>query len=283
VKLFRFGPFGSEKPGALDADGVARDLSHVIQDWTGSELSPSGLESIRKVDLGALPQVPEASRWGPAVMPFRNFVGVGLNYHDHAAEIGAPLPSEPVIFLKSLSSVCGPFDDWIIPKGSTKTDWECELGVVIGSLARSVHEQNAFDHIAGYCVVNDASEQQWQLERAGTWDKGKSFDTFGAIGPFLVTKDEVVDPQNLRLYTDVDGVRYQDGTTQTMVFTIAQLVAYTSRCITLYPGDVIATGTPSGVGLGIKPQPRYLRAGQRVRLGVQGLGEQVHNTVDAPE
>ena len=253
MKLFRFGPFGSEKPGALDADGVARDLSHVIQDWTGSELSPSGLESIRKVDLGALPQVPP------------------------------PLPSEPVIFLKSLSSVCGPFDDWIIPKGSTKTDWECELGVVIGSLARSVHEQNAFDHIAGYCVVNDASERQWQLERAGTWDKGKSFDTFGAIGPFLVTKDEVVDPQNLRLYTDVDGVRYQDGTTQTMVFTIAQLVAYTSRCITLYPGDVIATGTPSGVGLGIKPQPRYLRAGQRVRLGVQGLGEQVHNTVDAPE
>lgn len=283
MRLFRFGPSGSEKPGALDVDGVARDLSGAVEDWAGLALSPSGLESIGRLDLRALPRVPEASRWGPAVMPSRNFIGIGLNYSDHAAEIGAPLPAEPIIFLKSLSSICGPFDDWVIPKGSTKTDWECELGVVIGSLARGVDERDAFDYIAGYCVVNDASERHWQLECGGTWDKGKSFDTFGAIGPFLVTKDEIPDPQNLGLFTEVDGVRHQDGTTQTMVFTVAQLLAYVSRCITLYPGDVIATGTPPGVGLGMKPEPRYLRAGQRVRLGVQGLGEQVHETVDAAE
>ncbi len=283
MRLFRFGPSGSEKPGALDADGIARDLSGAVEDWAGTALSPSRLESIPRLDLSVLPRVPEASRWGPAVVPCKNFVGIGLNYSDHAAEIGAPLPAEPIVFLKSLSSVCGPFDDWIIPRGSTKTDWECELGVVIGLLARGVHEQDAFDHIAGYCVVNDASERQWQLERGGTWDKGKSFDTFGAIGPFLVTKDEISDPQSLRLFTEVDGVRRQDGTTQTMVFSVAQLVAYVSRCITLYPGDIIATGTPPGVGLGMKPEPQYLCAGQKVRLGIQGLGEQVHNTVDAAE
>lgn len=283
MRLFRFGPSGSEKPGALDADGIARDLSGAVEDWAGTALSPSRLESIPRLDLSVLPRVPEASRWGPAVVPCKNFVGIGLNYSDHAAEIGAPLPAEPIVFLKSLSSVCGPFDDWIIPRGSTKTDWECELGVVIGLLARGVHEQDAFDHIAGYCVVNDASERQWQLERGGTWDKGKSFDTFGAIGPFLVTKDEISDPQSLRLFTEVDGVRRQDGTTQTMVFSVAQLVAYVSRCITLYPGDIIATGTPPGVGLGMKPKPQYLCAGQKVRLGIQGLGEQVHNTVDAAE
>lgn len=281
MRLFRFGPVGAERPGALDTDGVARDLSGAVADWAEAVLSPSRLESIRKLDFSKFPRVPEGCRWGPAVVPPKNFVCIGLNYRDHAHEIGARLPTEPIVFLKSLSSVCGPYDDLIIPKGSAKTDWECELGVVVGSLARHIQEDRAFDYIAGYCVINDASERQWQLERGGTWDKGKSFDTFGAIGPLLVTKDEISDPQNLRLFTEVDGIRCQDGTTQTMVFTVVQLLSYVSRCITLYPGDVIATGTPPGVGLGMKPEPRYLRPGQRVRLGVEGLGEQMHNTVDA--
>ncbi|TVR08032.1 MAG: FAA hydrolase family protein [Salinarimonadaceae bacterium] len=281
MKLLRYGEPGREKPGLLDASGAIRDLSGTVPDIAGDALSPEGLARIAALDPAKLPLVEGSPRIGPAVSPARNFICVGLNYADHAAETGSPIPKEPILFLKSLSAVCGPNDDTIIPPGATRTDWEVELGIVIGSLARRVPKARAFEHIAGYTLINDVSEREWQSHRGGTWDKGKGFETFGPIGPWLVTRDEVPDPQVLRMFTEVDGKRYQDGSTQTMVFDVATLIEYVSFCFTLYPGDVIATGTPPGVGLGQKPEPVFLRAGQVVKLGIEGLGEQTHRMVTA--
>lgn len=281
MKLLRVGPPGAEKPAILDGDGKARDLSGVVRDIDGDALSPAGLAALRAVDISALPFVEGESRIGPCVARPVNFVAIGLNYADHAAESGVPVPDEPIIFLKSLGSLCGPNDDVMIPRGSTKTDWEVELGVVIGSLARYVSEADAMAHVAGYCVINDVSERAFQVERGGTWDKGKGCDTFGPVGPWLVTADEVADPQDLHLWCDVDGQRMQDGNTSTMVFGVRKLVSYVSHFVTLYPGDIIATGTPPGVGFGIKPEPVYLRAGQSMAAGVAGLGEQRQRLIDA--
>lgn len=278
MKLLRYGPIGQEKPGLLDQNGLIRDLSALVADINGEALSPDSLARLAKVDAQTLPLVAGSPRLGAAVTGFRNFVCIGLNYADHAAETGAPVPKEPIVFLKSLSAVAGPFDDILIPPGSTKTDWECELGVVIGSLTRRVSEQDALQHVAGYTVINDVSEREWQIERGGAWDKGKGFDSFGPVGPYIVTRDEIADPQNLKMFTEVDGQMMQNGSTKTMVFSVAHLVSYVSQCITLYPGDVIATGTPPGVGMGIKPNPVFLKPGQTVRLGVEGLGEQIHKT-----
>lgn len=279
MKLLRYGPMGQEKPAILDKNGDIRDLSGQCSDIQGSVLSPESLARLALINPETLPLVTGKPRIGAPVTGLRNFVCIGLNYADHAAETGAAVPTEPIVFLKSLSALSGPYDDIVIPPGSKKTDWECELGVVMGSLTRRVSEQDAMKHIAGYTVINDVSEREWQIERGGAWDKGKGFDSFGPIGPYLVTQDEVADPQNLGLFTEVDGQMMQNGSTKTMVFTVPQLVSYVSQCFTLYPGDVIATGTPPGVGLGIKPNPVFLRPGQTVRLGVQGLGEQVHKTV----
>lgn len=281
MKLLRYGPVGREKPGMLDANGGIRDLSGTIPDLAGDVLSPEGLARLQQIDPQTLPRVDGDPRLGPAVSPSRNFVCIGLNYADHAAETGAATPTEPIVFLKSLSAVCGPNDDILIPPGSKKTDWECELGIVIGSLTRRVSESEALDHVAGYTLINDVSEREWQAERGGAWDKGKGFDSFGPIGPWLVTKDEIRDPQALRMFTEVDGKRMQDGSTSTMIFNVATIVSYVSQCFTLYPGDVIATGTPPGVGLGVKPTPVFLKEGQTVRLGIEGLGEQVHKTVQS--
>lgn len=278
MKLLRHGLPGAEKPALLDASGVTRDLSAHVRDIDGSVLSPDGLARIAALDPASLPAVtPE--RIGPCVARPVNFVCIGLNYADHAAETGSPIPKEPIVFLKSLSAYSGPNDDVVIPRGSTKTDWENELGVVIGTLARSVPEHDAMDHVAGYCVINDLSEREYQLERGGTWDKGKGCDTFGPTGPWLVTKDEVPDPQNLSMWLDVDGRRMQDGSTRTMIFGVRTLVSYVSHFVTLHPGDIISTGTPPGVGLGMKPEPVFLRAGQEIRLGIEGLGEQRQKTV----
>lgn len=281
MKLLRYGEPGREKPGLLDASGAIRDLSGIVSDIAGEALSPEGLARIAALDHATLPLVQGAPRLGPAVSPTRNFVCVGLNYADHAAETGSPIPKEPILFLKSLSAVCGPNDDTIIPPGATRMDWEVELGIVIGSVARRVPKARAFEHIAGYTLINDVSEREWQSHRGGTWDKGKGFETFGPIGPWLVTRDEVPDPQAMRMFAEVDGKRYQDGSTQTMIFDVATLIEYVSFCFTLHPGDVIATGTPPGVGLGQKPEPVFLREGQVVRLGIEGLGEQTHRMVSA--
>lgn len=280
MKLLRYGEPGREKPGILDASGAIRDLSGVVPDLSGDALSPDGLARIAALDPASLPLVDGSPRLGPAVNPTRNFICVGLNYADHAAETGSPIPKEPILFLKSLSAVCGPNDDTIIPPGATRMDWEVELGVVIGSLARRVPKERAFDYVAGYTLINDVSEREWQSHRGGVWDKGKGFETFGPIGPWLVTRDEIPDPQALRMFTDVDGKRYQDGSTKTMIFDVATLIEYVSFCFTLHPGDVIATGTPPGVGLGQKPEPVFLREGQVVRLGIEGLGEQVHRMIE---
>jgi len=281
MKLLRFGPNGQEKPGLLDATGTLRDLSGIVDDIAGNVLSDAFLAKLREVDPTTLPAVSGQPRIGPCVGRVGKFVCIGLNYADHAAESGLPVPSEPVVFNKWTSAICGPNDDIEIPRGSVKTDWEVELGVVIGKAAKYVDEANALDYVAGYCIVNDVSEREWQIERGGQWDKGKGFDTFGPLGPWLVTRDEVPDPQALDLWLEVDGHRYQNGNTRTMVFGVAQLVAYLSRCMSLQPGDVISTGTPPGVGLGIKPNPVYLKPGQTVRLGIAGLGEQLQRTVSA--
>ncbi|MGG1943473.1 ureidoglycolate lyase [Trinickia sp. NRRL B-1857] len=281
MKLLRYGPKGQEKPGLLDADGVMRDLSAVVDDIAGDVLGESGLARLRGLDPSALPRVPDGVRLGACVGRVGKMVCIGLNYADHAAESNLPVPTEPVVFNKWTSAIVGPNDDVEIPRGSTKTDWEVELGVVIGKACKNVEAANALDYVAGYCVVNDVSEREWQIERGGQWDKGKGFDTFGPIGPWLVTRDEVPDPQQLDLWLEVDGHRYQNGNTRTMIFGVAQVVAYLSRCMSLQPGDVISTGTPPGVGLGIKPSPIYLKAGQTMRLGIAGLGEQLQRTVAA--
>jgi ureidoglycolate lyase len=280
MKLLRYGPPGQEKPAILDASGTIRDLSGVIPDLAGAALSPAGLAKLAALDTGSLPAVPAGVRIGPPVSGMVNFVCIGLNYADHAAETGSAIPKEPIVFLKSLGALCGPNDDVIIPKNSVKSDWEVELAVIIGSTAKCVPEESAMDHVAGYAICNDVSEREWQIERGGTWDKGKGCDTFGPLGPWLVTKDEVADPQDLAMTCDVDGVRMQDGSTRTMIFGVRPLVSYVSHFITLHPGDVISTGTPPGVGLGKKP-PVFLKAGQTMRLTIQGLGEQVQRTVAA--
>ncbi|TXD57668.1 fumarylacetoacetate hydrolase family protein [Ralstonia sp. TCR112] len=281
MKLLRFGPQGQEKPGLLDATGTLRDLSGIVDDIAGDVLSDASLARLREVDPATLPAVSGQPRIGPCVGRVGKFICIGLNYADHAAESGLPVPSEPVVFNKWTSAICGPNDDIEIPRGSVKTDWEVELGVVIGKPAKYIDEANALDYVAGYSIVNDVSEREWQIERGGQWDKGKGFDTFGPLGPWLVTRDEVPDPQALDLWLEVDGHRYQNGNTRTMVFGVAQLVAYLSRCMSLQPGDVISTGTPPGVGLGIKPNPVYLKPGQTMRLGIAGLGEQLQRTVSA--
>jgi 2-keto-4-pentenoate hydratase/2-oxohepta-3-ene-1,7-dioic acid hydratase in catechol pathway len=281
VKLLRYGPPGRERPGILDANGRMRSLEGVVDDIGGDALSPAGLEVLRARDPAHLPLVEGPVRLGPCVAGTGKFVCIGLNYADHAAETGAQVPSEPVMFMKATSAISGPDDDVWIPRGSTKTDWEVELGVVIGSRAKYVSEEKALEHVAGYCVVDDLSEREFQLERKGQWSKGKGCDTFGPIGPWLVTKDEVPDPQDLHLWLEVDGERRQDGNTKTMVYGVAFLVSYLSQFMSLLPGDVISTGTPPGVGLGMKP-PVFLRAGQTIRLGIDGLGVQTQRTVAEP-
>ncbi|MCE2923342.1 MAG: fumarylacetoacetate hydrolase family protein [Roseomonas sp.] len=279
MKLLRYGPAGQEKPGILDAAGAIRDLSAIVPDITGDVLSPAALAKIAAVDVNSLPKVAGNPRLGPPVTGMKNLICIGLNYADHAAETGAPIPKEPIVFLKSLNALQGPNDDVVIPRGSVKTDYEVELCIIIGTRAKYVSEDQALDHVAGYAVGNDVSEREWQAERGGAWDKGKGFDTFGPLGPWLVTKDEVPDPQNLAMYCDVDGVREQNGSTKTMIFGVKQIVAYVSQCITLNPGDVIFTGTPPGVGLGKKPTPIFLKAGQTMKLGIAGLGEQTQKLV----
>jgi ureidoglycolate lyase/2,4-diketo-3-deoxy-L-fuconate hydrolase len=281
MKLLRYGAPGQEKPGLLDSTHTIRDLSGVIDDVAGAALLPETLNRLRGIDPKTLPAVPAGERIGPCVGRIGKFICIGLNYADHAAESGLPVPAEPVVFNKWLSAVVGPNDDVRIPRGSKKTDWEVELGVVIGKGGVYIDEADALDHVAGYCVINDVSEREYQIERGGTWDKGKGCDTFGPIGPWLVTKDEVPDPQRLSLWLEVDGKRYQNGSTSTMIFNVAHIVSYLSRFMSLQPGDVISTGTPPGVGMGIKPEPVYLRAGQTMRLGIEGLGEQQQRTVDA--
>jgi 2,4-diketo-3-deoxy-L-fuconate hydrolase len=282
MRLVRFGANKQEKPGALDSDGRIRDLSGVVSDIDGATLEPRSLDRLRAIDLSRLPIVSGSPRIGPCVASVGKFLCIGLNYSDHAAESGMAVPSEPVLFMKATSAICGPNDNVIIPRGSQKTDWEVELGVVIGKEAKYVAEENALSHVAGYCVVNDLSERAFQLEGTGQWVKGKSADTFGPIGPWLVTADEVPDPQNLHLWLEVDGHRYQNGSTSTMVFGVANLVSYLSRYMSLQPGDIISTGTPPGVGLGQKP-PVYLRADNVITLGIDGLGQQQQLVVSFTE
>ena len=279
MKLLRYGPKGLERPALLDKKGKLRDLSGVVRDLSGAALSPDSLAKLRRHHPDALPEVRHAYRIGPCVGSVAaQFVCIGLNYSDHAAESGMAVPKEPVVFMKATSAIIGPNDDVMIPKDALKTDWEVELGVVLGKEAKYVEESDALSCVAGYCVVNDLSERAFQLEGTGQWVKGKSADTFGPIGPWLVTSDEIPDPQNLRLWLEVDGHKYQDGTTRTMVFGVAYLVSYLSRFMSLQPGDIISTGTPPGVGLGQKP-PVYLRPGNRIRLGIEGLGEQTQAVV----
>ena len=273
MKLVRYGVEGSERPGLLDKAGKLRDLSGVVADIAGSMLSAESLKKLSAIDTEQLPEVTGEQRMGACVGAVGKFICIGLNYSDHAAESGMAVPKEPVVFMKATSAIMGPDDDVMIPRGAEKTDWEVELGVVIGKEARYVDEADALSYVAGYCVVNDLSERAFQLEGTGQWVKGKSADTFGPIGPWLVTADEVPDPQDLHLWLEIDGHRYQDGTTKTMVFGVAHLVSYLSRFMSLQPGDIISTGTPPGVGLGQKP-PVYLRAGNVIKLGIDGLGEQ---------
>jgi 2,4-diketo-3-deoxy-L-fuconate hydrolase len=280
MKLLRYGQPGKEKPGLLDKSGEIRDLSEVITDVAGEALSPESLKRIGAIDSSSLPLVAGTHRIGPCVGRVGKFICIGLNYSDHAAESGMKVPTEPVVFMKATSAVCGPNDNVIIPRNSVKTDWEVELGVVIGTEAKYVDESKALDYVAGYCVVNDLSERAFQLEGTGQWVKGKSADRFGPIGPWLVTKEEVPDPQNLNMWLKVNGNQFQNGTTKTMVFGVAHIVSYLTRFMSLQPGDVISTGTPPGVGMGQKP-PKYLQPGDKVQLGVQGLGEQNQTVVAA--
>jgi 2-keto-4-pentenoate hydratase/2-oxohepta-3-ene-1,7-dioic acid hydratase in catechol pathway len=274
MKLLRVGDSGAEVPAILDAAGHPRSLAGIVPDIAGATLTPEGLAKLRAIDPATLPALPADARIGPCVGAVGKFICIGLNYADHAAESNLPVPPEPVIFLKANSAIVGPNDDVLIPRGSKKTDWEVELGVVIGKKASYVSEAEAMDHVAGYCVINDVSEREFQIERAGTWDKGKGCDTFGPIGPWLVTADEVPDPQALSMWLEVDGHRYQNGSTRTMVYGVRHLVHYVSQFMTLHPGDVISTGTPPGVGMGHKPAPVYLMGGEVMRLGIEGLGEQ---------
>ncbi|MEN5158399.1 fumarylacetoacetate hydrolase family protein [Achromobacter spanius] len=274
MKLMRYGAKGSEKPALIDAEGQVRDLSSVISDITAESLVPAKLAQLRALDPASLPLVAQPGRVAPPWRGMDKFICIGLNYADHAAESGLPVPAEPVVFMKTTSAVVGCNDPVVLPQESVKTDWEVELGVVIGEKARYVSEADAMKHVAGYCVVNDVSEREYQIERGGTWDKGKGCDTFGPIGPWLVTADDVPNPQDLEMWLEVNGKRYQNGSTRTMVFGVAQLVSYVSRFMTLYPGDLISTGTPPGVGMGQKPSPIYLKAGDEMKLGIAGLGEQ---------
>lgn len=274
MKLLRIGARGAEKPAILAEDGSIRDLSGIVDDIGGAALSAAGLATIAATDLSTLPELDGGDRIGPCVANVGKFICIGLNYADHAAETGAAFPKEPILFMKATNAIIGPNDDVIIPKNAIKPDWEVELGVIIGTEARYVDEANALDHVAGYCVVNDLSERHFQTERGGQWVKGKSADTFGPIGPWLVTRDEVADPQDLSMWLEVDGHRYQDGSTRTMVFGVAHLVSYVSQFMSLQPGDIITTGTPPGVGMGIKPEPVWLQPGNVMRLGIEGLGEQ---------
>ena len=278
MKLLRYGAPGAEKPALLDDDGQVRDLSGHVRDLSGAALDPKALAALKDLDLSGLPVVASPGRIGPCVGNVGKFICIGLNYADHAAETGAEVPSQPVVFMKATSCIVGPNDDVIQPIGSTKLDWEVELGIVIGRECRYVEEAQALDHVAGYCVVNDVSERAFQLESGGTWDKGKGCDTFGPIGPWLVTPDEAGDVENLSMWLDVNGKRFQDGSTTTMVFKPAFIVAYVSRFMSLQPGDIITTGTPPGVGMGQKP-PLYLKPGDRMELGIQNLGQQAQRVV----
>lgn len=280
MKLLRFGPPGQERPGILDAEGRIRDLSAHVDDLAGEALTPEGLARIAALDPATLPLAEGAPRIGACVGRVGKFICIGLNYADHAAETGAAIPDEPIVFAKWTSAICGPDDDVEIPRGSTRTDWEVELGVVIGKGGRYIDEAEALSHVAGYCVINDVSEREWQLERGGSWDKGKGHDTHGPIGPWLVTPDEAGDVHDLKMWLDVDGRRYQDGSTATMIFKVPEIIAYVSRFLSLQPGDVISTGTPPGVGLGQKP-PVFLKGGEVMRLGIEGLGEQTQKVVQA--
>ena len=280
MKLLRYGKPGQEQPGILDGKGQIRSLDGSIRDIAGEFLSDEALAKLRQLDLNALPIVDGNVRLGPCVAGISKIIGIGLNYADHAAETGAQLPTEPVIFMKATTAISGPHDNVEIPRGSTKTDWEVELGVVIGQRAKYVTEEEALGYVAGYCVVNDVSERSFQKDRCGTWDKGKGCDTFAPLGPWLVTRDEIPDPQQLDLWLEVDGLRYQNGSTSTMIFGVKTLVSYISQFMSLVPGDVITTGTPPGVGMGQKPMV-FLKPGQTMRLGVTGLGEQQQRTVAA--
>ena len=274
MKLMRYGPKGNEKPGLVDSQGRVRDLSGLTPDIHAAMLTPEGLRKLTDVNVESLPVVTNPGRIAPPYSGMGKFICVGLNYADHAAESGMPVPAEPVLFTKTTSALMGCNDAVVLPQGSVKGDWEVELGVVIGATARYVSEADALKHVAGYCVVNDISEREYQLERGGTWDKGKGCDTFGPVGPWLVTADEIGDPQNLDMWLEVNGKRFQNGSTRTMIFGVAQLVSYISRFMTLYPGDLISTGTPPGVGMGCKPSPVYLKPGDTMRLSIAGLGEQ---------
>jgi 2,4-didehydro-3-deoxy-L-rhamnonate hydrolase len=280
MKLLRYGRPGKEKPGILDAAGKIRDLSGVIDDITPDVITPKGLARLARVRIDKLPVVRGRPRIGVPVAGIGNFVAIGLNYTDHAEETGAPAPAEPIIFTKHLSCLAGPNDDVILPKGSKKGDWEAELGFVIGTRAKNVSKREALKHVAGYCVVNDVSEREYQIERLGQWVKGKSLDTFGPVGPWLVTAEEVPDPQALSIWLELNGERVQDGTTKNMIFTVAHLVSYLSQFMTLVPGDLVCTGTPAGVGLGMKP-PKFLKPGDTMHLGIEGLGEQRQKVVRA--
>lgn len=280
MKLLRVGPPGREKPGVIDAGGVIRDVTELVDDWDGLALSDAVLTQLRRVDLSTLPALDANSRIGPCVADVGKFICIGLNYADHAAETGADVPVEPVVFFKATSAICGPDDKLEIPRRSEKTDWEVELGIVIGKEAKYVPEEEAMDYIAGFCVVHDVSERSFQLEGTGQWVKGKSADTFGPIGPWIVTRDEISDPQSLNMWLDVNGQAMQRGSTATMVFGVAHLVSYLSQFMSLQPGDVISTGTPPGVGLSMKPQ-RFLRPGDVVTLGIEGLGQQKQTCIAA--
>jgi len=280
MKLLRYGPKGAEKPGLLDGNNQIRDLSSIIPDLTGDTVDPGTIARLSALDTDTLPPVEGTPRIGPCIGNVGKLVCIGLNYSDHAKETGSPIPSEPIVFMKATSSINGPDDDIELIRGSVKTDWEVELGFVIGRETKYVTEAQALDHVAGYCIVTDVSEREWQIERQGNWSKGKSGDTYGPIGPWLVTPDEVGDPQSLGLWLEVNGTRHQDGNTNTMIFPVSKIIAYLSECMSLQPGDVIATGTPPGVGMGMKPQV-FLRAGDAMRVGVEGLGVQAQRIVDA--
>ena len=274
MKLVRYGAAGAEKPGLLDADGVLRDLSAHVQDITGDVLSEASLDRLRAIDPASLPVVEGEPRIGPCVGNIGKFMCIGLNYADHAEETGNPFPEHPVLFMKATSAIIGPYDTVSMPRGSTSTDWELELGVVIGKAAKYVSKENALDYVAGYCICNDVSERHFQNNLTGTWTKGKSCDTFGPTGPWLVTKDEIEDVQNLSMWLDVNGKRMQTGNTKTMIFSVAEIIEHLSGLMTLHPGDVISTGTPPGVGMGIKPEPVYLKKGDVMELWIEGLGQQ---------
>ena len=279
MKLVRYGAKGKEKPGLIDKEGKLRDLSKVLKDITPEHFTSAALSKLSKLDTSKLPLVKGKPRFGVPFSGVGKFLAIGLNYSDHAEEAGMPIPKEPIIFFKADTSLSGPNDKVMLPQGSKKSDWEVELGIVIGKKARYVTKKDALKHVVGYCVINDVSEREYQLERGGTWDKGKGCDTFGPVGPWLVTRDEIKDPQNLDMWLDVNGKRFQSGNTKTMIFDAATIVSYVSEFMTLMPGDIITTGTPPGVGMGVKPKPRFLKAGDVMTLGIEGLGEQRQEVV----